>query len=110
MVKHIAFRLVAGLILLVAIAGIAFFAYQAGANHAVVATAQPRRWISSVILSLLWNAIWLFLGNSRVRVPWLPDPDLPVLPGIRCNAHPDMGTALGLAAHARRKYGKWTLG
>src|SRR5450756_1664113 len=41
MVKHIAFRLVAGLILLVAIAGIAFFAYQAGANHAVVATAQP---------------------------------------------------------------------
>lgn len=41
MAKHIAFRLVAGLILLVAIAGIAFFAYQAGANHAVVATAQP---------------------------------------------------------------------
>jgi hypothetical protein len=41
MVKHITFRLVAGLILLVAIAGIAFFAYQAGANHAVVATTQP---------------------------------------------------------------------
>lgn len=35
MVKHIVFRIVAGLILLAAIAGIAFFAYQAGTTHAV---------------------------------------------------------------------------
>ncbi len=41
MVKHIVFRLVAGLILLVAIAGIAFFAYQAGASHAAVVNAPP---------------------------------------------------------------------
>lgn len=33
MVKHIVFRIVAGLVLLAAIAGIAFFAYNAGVAH-----------------------------------------------------------------------------
>jgi hypothetical protein len=40
MVKHIVFRIIAGLILLAAIAGIAFFAYQAGTTHAVAVTVQ----------------------------------------------------------------------
>ena len=40
MVKHIVFRIVAGLVLLAAIAGIAFFAYQAGVTHGAVANLQ----------------------------------------------------------------------
>jgi len=40
MFKHIAFRIIAGLILLAAIAGIAFFAYQAGTMHSVSANIQ----------------------------------------------------------------------
>ena len=40
MVKHVVFRIIAGLILLAAIAGIAFFAYQAGVAHEVTANIQ----------------------------------------------------------------------
>jgi hypothetical protein len=40
MVKHIVFRIIAGLVLLAAIAGIAFFAYQAGVTHGVAANLQ----------------------------------------------------------------------
>ena len=40
MIKHIVFRLIAGLILVVAIAGIAFFAYQAGVAHGVTSNIQ----------------------------------------------------------------------
>jgi len=40
MAKHIVFRIVAGLVLLAAIAGIAFFAYQAGVAHGVAANIQ----------------------------------------------------------------------
>ena len=40
MFKHIAFRIVAGLVLLAAIAGIAFFAYQAGVTHGATANIQ----------------------------------------------------------------------
>jgi hypothetical protein len=40
MVKHIVFRFIAGFILLAAIAGIAFFAYQAGVVHGVGANIQ----------------------------------------------------------------------
>jgi hypothetical protein len=40
MAKHIVFRIIAGLILLAAIAGIAFFAYQAGTLHSVTANVQ----------------------------------------------------------------------
>ena len=40
MVKHIVLRIVAGLVLLAAIAGIAFFAYQAGVTHAGTANIQ----------------------------------------------------------------------
>jgi hypothetical protein len=40
MVKHIVFRIIAGLILLAAIAGIAFFAYQAGVTHGAAANLQ----------------------------------------------------------------------
>jgi hypothetical protein len=40
MVKHIVFRFMAGLVLLVAIAGIAFFAYQSGVAHGVASNIQ----------------------------------------------------------------------
>jgi hypothetical protein len=40
MIKHIIFRFIAGLILLVAIAGISFFAYQAGVAHGVASNIQ----------------------------------------------------------------------
>jgi hypothetical protein len=40
MVKHIVFRIVAGLVLLAAIAGIAFLAYQAGVTQGTAATVQ----------------------------------------------------------------------
>jgi len=40
MVKHIVFRIVAGLVLLAAIAGIAFLAYQAGVTHGAAANVQ----------------------------------------------------------------------
>jgi len=40
MTRNIIFRIVAGLVLLAAIAGIAFFAYQAGVTHAAVANVQ----------------------------------------------------------------------
>jgi hypothetical protein len=40
MFKNVVFRIIAGLVLLAAIAGIAFFAYQAGAAHATVANLQ----------------------------------------------------------------------
>jgi hypothetical protein len=40
MAKHIVFRIIAGLVLLAAIAGIAFFAYQAGVTHGVAANIQ----------------------------------------------------------------------
>jgi hypothetical protein len=40
MFKHVAFRIFAGLVLLAAIAGIAFFAYQAGVTHGAVANLQ----------------------------------------------------------------------
>jgi len=40
MTKHIIFRIVAGLVLLAAIAGLGFFAYQAGVAHGVAANIQ----------------------------------------------------------------------
>jgi hypothetical protein len=40
MFKNVVFRIIAGLVLLAAIAGIAFFAYQAGAAHATVTNLQ----------------------------------------------------------------------
>jgi hypothetical protein len=40
MAKHIVFRIIAGLVLLTAIAGIAFFAYQAGTMHSAAANIQ----------------------------------------------------------------------
>jgi hypothetical protein len=40
MFRHIVFRILAGLILLAAIVGIAFFAYQAGAMHGAAANIQ----------------------------------------------------------------------
>jgi hypothetical protein len=40
MAKHIIFRIIAGLFLLAAIAGIAFFAYQAGTMHSVATNVQ----------------------------------------------------------------------
>jgi hypothetical protein len=40
MFRKIVFRIIAGLVLLAAIAGIAFFAYQAGVNHGTAATIQ----------------------------------------------------------------------
>ncbi len=40
MVKHIVFRIIAGVILLAAIAGIAFFAYQAGVTHGAAENVQ----------------------------------------------------------------------
>lgn len=40
MVKHIVFRIIAGLILLAAIAGIAYFAYGVGTMHNVAANVQ----------------------------------------------------------------------
>jgi hypothetical protein len=40
MFKHIAFRIIAGLVLLAAIAGIGFFAYQAGVTHGAAANIQ----------------------------------------------------------------------
>ena len=40
MFKHIVFRIIAGLVLLAAIAGIAFFAYQAGVTHGAAANVQ----------------------------------------------------------------------
>jgi len=40
MYKHVVFRIFAGLVLLAAMAGIAFFAYQAGVAHGVVANPQ----------------------------------------------------------------------
>ena len=40
MIKHVVFRIVAGLVLLAAIAGIAFFAYQAGVTHGATADLQ----------------------------------------------------------------------
>jgi hypothetical protein len=40
MFKHIVFRIIAGLVLLATIAGIAFFSYQAGATHGTAANIQ----------------------------------------------------------------------
>jgi len=40
MTKHFVFRIVAGLVLLAAIAGLGFFAYQAGVAHGVAANIQ----------------------------------------------------------------------
>ena len=40
MTKHIVFRILAGLVLLAAIAGLGFFAYQAGVAHSVAANIQ----------------------------------------------------------------------
>jgi len=40
MYKHIIFRIIAGLVLLAAIAGVGFFAYQAGVAHGVAANIQ----------------------------------------------------------------------
>jgi len=40
MVRHVVYRIVAGLVLLAALAGIAFLAYQAGVNHAAAANIQ----------------------------------------------------------------------
>jgi len=40
MTRHIVFRILAGLILLAAIAGLGFFVYQAGVAHAVAANIQ----------------------------------------------------------------------
>jgi hypothetical protein len=40
MFKNVVFRIIAGLVLLAAIAGIAFFAYQAGVTHSGVANVQ----------------------------------------------------------------------
>jgi hypothetical protein len=41
MFKHIAFRIIAGLVLLAAIAGLGFIAYQAGVAHGIAANIQP---------------------------------------------------------------------
>jgi hypothetical protein len=40
MFKHIVFRIVAGLVLVAAIAGLGFFAYQAGVAHGGTITAE----------------------------------------------------------------------
>ena len=40
MFRNVVFRIIAGLVLLAAIAGIAFFAYQAGATHGAAANLQ----------------------------------------------------------------------
>jgi hypothetical protein len=41
MFKNVVFRIIAGLVLLAAIVGIAFLAYQAGVTHGAVANIQP---------------------------------------------------------------------
>lgn len=81
MVKHIAFRIIAGLILLAAIAGIAFFAYQAGVTHGAVANIQvpatangmpyyPYFWhpfFGFGIFGLFFGLFLLFLAFSAMR-------------------------------------------
>jgi hypothetical protein len=65
MVRHIVFRFVAGLILLAAIAGIAFFAYQAGVAHSVAANVQ-------VPVSGAPASPYLFYGMPFGYFGWFP--------------------------------------
>jgi hypothetical protein len=82
MFKHILFRIIAGLVLLAAIAGIAFFAYQAGVTHAtgpsssVPAAANgmpyyPMFWhpfFGVGIFALLFGLLLLMLAFSAMRM------------------------------------------
>jgi hypothetical protein len=65
MVRHIIFRFVAGLILLAVIAGIAFFAYQAGVAHSVAANIQ-------VPVSGAPASPYLFYGMPFGYFGWFP--------------------------------------
>lgn len=65
MFKHVFFRIVAGLILLAAITGIAFFAYQAGAAHAVAGNLQAP-------VAGTAEAPYLFHGMPYGPFMWFP--------------------------------------
>jgi hypothetical protein len=81
MYKNVVFRIIAGLVLLAAIAGIAFFAYQVGATHGAVANVQlptagngqpfqPYFWhpfFGVDIFSLLFGFFLLMLAFSAMR-------------------------------------------
>lgn len=62
MFKHVVFRIIAGLILLAAIAGIAFFAYQAGMTHAAAANLQVPAAESSTHFFPFYAAMHPFFG------------------------------------------------
>jgi len=56
MYRNIVFRIIAGLVLLAAIAGIAFFAYQAGVTHSVAAPIQlPVTQRGQPVQSYFWH-------------------------------------------------------
>jgi hypothetical protein len=59
MVRHIVFRIIAGIILLAAIAGIAFFAYQAGALHSMAVNVQaPAAGNGTPYYPYFWPFFW----------------------------------------------------
>jgi hypothetical protein len=109
MYKHIVFRILAGLVLLAAIAGIAFFAYQAGVTHSAEANVQlppagngeyfhPFFWnpfLGSGILGLVFGFFLLMLAFNAMRhlifgPRW----------GWRHMGHGQMG-------HGRMEHGPW---
>ena len=81
MYRHIVFRIIAGLVLLAAIVGIAFFAYQAGVTHGTavsvplptsgnVQTYQPYFWhpfFGPGIFGLLFAFFLLMLAFNAMR-------------------------------------------
>jgi len=82
MFKHILFRIIAGLVLLAAIAGIAFFAYQAGVTHAAgISTSMPaaangisnypffwQPFFGAGIFALLFGFFLLMIAFSAMRM------------------------------------------
>ena len=78
MVKHIVFRIVAGLVLLAAIAGLGFFAYQAGVAHGVATniqvpatgtTGSPYLYHGMPYGSFMWFPGFGFLGLLGLLIP-----------------------------------------
>jgi hypothetical protein len=113
MFRNVVFRIVAGLVLLAAIAGIAFFAYQAGVNHGASANIQlptagngvafyPRYWMHPFmgfgLFGVLFSFFLLCLAFSALRrLIWGPRW------GWRHMGHGPMG-------HDPMRHGSWSEG
>ena len=109
MIRHVAFRIIAGIVLLAAIAGLGTFAYQAGVAHAVAANIQAPvtnvmpyghfMWFPGFgIFGLLIPLFLLFLAFGALRrMIWGPRW------GMRHMGYGPMG-------HSSMRHGPWSEG